>query len=95
MVTGEVEKGKVVLMQDFFVFTYTLYIYILYSEKSDKYYIGYTDDPNRQLIEHNTTERNTFTSKYRPWILKLYFPVSENRTDAVRVERFIKKEKIC
>ena len=69
------------------------YIYILYSEKSGKYYIGHTDDPNRRLVEHNLTERNTFTSKHRPWIMHINFQVSEDRGTAIRVERFIKKQK--
>ena len=69
------------------------FVYILYSTKSDKYYIGYTDDPERRLIEHNTSPRNTFTSKHRPWVSIIHFPISENRSDAIRVELFIKKQK--
>ena len=30
------------------------YVYILYSEKCDRYYIGYSEDPERRLEErHN------------------------------------------
>ena len=69
------------------------YIYFLYSEKHDKYYVGYSDDPERRLLEHNTDTRMTFTHKFRPWILKAYYPVSENRGQAIKIERFIKKQK--
>jgi len=36
------------------------YIYILYSPSSDKYYVGYTNDYNRRLLEHNEGVRTTF-----------------------------------
>ena len=68
------------------------YIYILYSEFSDKYYVGYTDY-KRRLVEHNTSERDTYTSKYRPWFLKAVFACGENENEARQIERFIKKQK--
>ena len=69
------------------------YIYILHSKSADKFYIGYSDDPHRRLIEHNTKPFNTFTSKYRPWILKAIFQCGEVEGDAMKIERFIKKQK--
>jgi putative endonuclease len=69
------------------------YIYILYSESSDKYYVGYTDDPARRVIEHNTKPFNTYTSKHRPWKLVASFPAGESRSEAVKIERYIKKQK--
>jgi hypothetical protein len=32
------------------------YVYILYSESADRYYIGHTNDSERRLIEHKTSE---------------------------------------
>ena len=32
------------------------YIYILYSESAGIYYVGYTDNPDRRLFEHNNCE---------------------------------------
>ncbi|AZA72389.1 MULTISPECIES: GIY-YIG nuclease family protein [Chryseobacterium] len=29
------------------------YIYILFSESADKYYIGYSQFPNERLLKHN------------------------------------------
>ncbi len=69
------------------------YLYILYSFSSDKYYVGYSDNPERRLDEHNNSEANTFTSKHRPWILKKQIALSENRGFAMKVEKSIKKSK--
>ena len=69
------------------------YIYILYSDSADRYYIGHTSDPDRRLIEHNTVEETKFTTKFRPWTILLAFEVSESRGDAIKVERFIKRQK--
>lgn len=55
--------------------------------------MGYSDAPAKRLGEHNTDPRMTYTHKYRPWILKTYYPVNENRGDAMKVERFIKRQK--
>lgn len=69
------------------------YIYILYSQKSDLYYIGYSDDPDQRLISHNTSKRVTYTSKHRPWEKVAEFPVSENRGETMKVEKYLKKQK--
>jgi len=48
----------------------------------------------RRLNEHNHPEVNTkFTSKYLPWEMRLSFPVSTERGEAIRIERFIKNQK--
>ncbi|HEX7494535.1 MAG TPA: GIY-YIG nuclease family protein [Bacteroidales bacterium] len=69
------------------------YIYIIYSESADKYYIGHTNDPSRRLEEHNTEIKNSFTFKFRPWILKGCFPISQSRRDAIIIEKYLKKMK--
>jgi len=69
------------------------YIYILFSESSRIYYVGYTNDVERRLAEHNDDAYHKFTSKHRPWVLKRFFPVSDIRGEAVKVERYIKKQK--
>lgn len=58
------------------------------------YYVGYTNDYLRRLKEHNEQEKfNTFTSKHRPWDLKAAFACGNSESDAVKIERFIKKQK--
>ncbi len=69
------------------------YIYILYSATSDKYYVGYSIDPHRRLIEHNTKPFDTYTSKHRPWGLKAIWESGVIEAEAIRIERFIKKQK--
>ena len=70
------------------------YIYILYSQKADKFYIGYSPDVFKRLQEHNNPLSNSkFTAKYLLWNLVCYFAVSDSRGEAMKVERFIKKQK--
>jgi putative endonuclease len=66
------------------------YVYNIYSESADKYYIGHTDDPVRRLEEHNTAIKNSFTSKYRPWVLKAGFPVSDAGGEARQAENYFR-----
>ena len=69
------------------------YLYILFSKLHDKYYVGYSSDPWRRLEEHNTKPFNTYTSKYRPWILGAVFSCGDKENEAIKIERFIKKQK--
>jgi len=69
------------------------YIYIIYSKSADRYYIGYSNDTERRLEEHNTKPFNTYTSKHRPWTMKAAFPVSEDRGQAMKIERYLKRLK--
>jgi putative endonuclease len=60
----------------------------------DHYYIGHTENVTKRLEEHNhPVERNKFTAKHIPWELKMSFPISESRGDAMRIEKFIKRKK--
>ena len=58
-----------------------------------KYYVGYSLDPWKRVIEHNTTSHNTFTSKHRPWELVTVFMVGNSENEAMKAERFIKNQK--
>jgi putative endonuclease len=70
------------------------FIYKLYSASADLFYIGYTNDFNRRLKEHNTKEFfNTYTSKYRPWKLAAVFECGTSEGNAKKLESFIKKQK--
>ena len=69
------------------------YIYILYSPVSDLYYVGYTNDYERRLNQHNESSKNTYTSKHRLWIIAAVFECGNNKADAIRLERFIKRQK--
>jgi putative endonuclease len=69
------------------------YLYILYSGTADKYYVGYSNNPGRRLQEHNFSDRITYTSKHRPWVLKAVFSCGEIEGEAMQIEKFIKKQK--
>ncbi len=67
------------------------YVYILYSDKFDKYYIGQTNDIERRFFEHNNKETNSFTSKYRPWRLVTSLEFS-SRSIAMKAEKYLKNK---
>ena len=70
------------------------YIYILYSEVLDHYYIGSTNDVARRLNEHNNPRRKTkYTAKSSDWRLVFQISAGETRSEAVLLERYIKKQK--
>ena len=69
------------------------FVYIIYSTKLNRYYIGTTDDINRRLNEHNIGfYEKAFTFKGVPWELKLAYKCSSS-VKAYELERFIKKQK--
>ena len=69
------------------------FIYIIYSDCANLYYVGYTNDPKRRLTEHNTNPHNTFTSKHRPWLMKALFECGMSESRTLIIERFIKKQR--
>ncbi|MFM9075211.1 MAG: GIY-YIG nuclease family protein, partial [Bacteroidota bacterium] len=74
--------------------TPSYYLYILYSANADKYYVGYTTDYQKRVEDHNSQEFfSTYTSKHRPWLLAAVFLVGQDEALAVKLERFIKKQK--
>ena len=76
-----------------FIITVMFYVYILFSEKLNRYYVGTTDDIVRRLDEHNDgVYRDSYTSKGVPWVLKVYFSCATSKR-AYDLERFIKKMK--
>ncbi|MCB9256367.1 MAG: GIY-YIG nuclease family protein [Chitinophagales bacterium] len=70
-----------------------IYIYILYSAGSDKFYVGQTTDFQTRLFQHNNSNRSTYTSKHRPWTPFALFQVLGTAGDATKIERFIKAQK--
>ena len=63
-------------------------VYIIYSVKLDKYYIGFTSDIDDRLLKHNRKSKG-FSSSGRPWIL-VYSKSFENKKDAMKREKQIK-----
>jgi len=55
--------------------------------------VGYSNDPQRRVLEHNTKPFNTYTSKQRPWRLVAAFECGYDEKKAIQIELFIKKAK--
>jgi putative endonuclease len=72
-------------------FFFMPYVYILYSEKLSKYYVGACTDIERRLYEHNIGH-SKFTSIGVPWVLK-YKESFETLQEAKKRETQIKKMK--
>jgi putative endonuclease len=66
-------------------------VYILYSNSLDKYYVGYTNDLERRLSEHNR-KKGKFTDGGIPWRL-VHQEKYELKNDAMKREKFIKSQK--
>ncbi len=65
------------------------FVYALYSDESDKIYIGYSPDPEKRLSSHNDERSSGWTSKFRPWKL-IYTEKHESKTDALIREKQLK-----
>ena len=66
-------------------------LYILYSKSIDIYYVGYTNNIDRRLSEHNR-KKGKFTDKGIPWEL-VYSENFENKKQAMEREKLIKNKK--
>ncbi len=66
-----------------------MFVYILYSEKSSRYYVGQTADIDERLKRHNSGRVNSTKSGY-PWKIVLQIEVI-NRSEAMILEKKIKK----
>ena len=67
------------------------YVYILFSQKLNKRYIGSTSNLRNRVKEHNFGE-SKFSSSGIPWKL-IYYEAFLNKKDAVREEKFLKTGK--
>ena len=69
------------------------YIYIIYSNDAEKFYVGHSENPWERILQHNIDRNDKYTGKYQNWELKAVFEVSNNRGDALKIEKFIKNQK--
>ncbi len=67
------------------------YLYIIYSEILNRYYIGYTQDLEKRLLQHNNGD-SKYTSKANDWKLKYQEPF-ETRSLCMKREKQIKNKK--
>jgi putative endonuclease len=69
------------------------YVYILFSKKLNRFYVGTTDNPHKRLSEHNSGAfDNAFTRKGIPWSFFLIIERLESK-QAYKIENHIKNMK--
>ncbi|HEX4956938.1 MAG TPA: GIY-YIG nuclease family protein, partial [Lacibacter sp.] len=74
-------------------FLFMYYVYIIWSQKLKRFYIGTTDHVIKRLEQHNTVVYDdSFTSKGIPWTLFLVINCSSSK-QAYAVEKHIKQMK--
>ncbi len=67
----------------------THYVYIIYSERLDIYYKGYTQYPDKRLFEHNNG-MSRFTRGKGPWKM-VYLEKFDTKREALIREKQLKK----
>ena len=72
-------------MRGFLMYT----VYILYSKKLDKLYVGYTSNLEARFKSHNELATKGWTVKGRPWKI-IHTEEYESKTEAMRRERALK-----
>ena len=64
------------------------FVYVLYSEKAKRRYVGMSSDPDRRLLEHNGGHTQS-TKAYLPWV-KVYTESFETLIEARNREKYLK-----
>lgn len=65
------------------------YVYIIFSAKTSKKYIGQTEDIERRLYEHNNGLLGVYTRNKGPWKL-IHKESFETRAQAMGREKYLK-----
>ncbi|MFZ1720712.1 MAG: GIY-YIG nuclease family protein [Candidatus Moraniibacteriota bacterium] len=64
------------------------YVYLLQSEKDDKWYTGCTNDLKKRFSEHN--KGSVFSTKNRVPFILIYYEACLNKSDAFAREKYLK-----
>ncbi len=64
------------------------YVYVLLSERDNKFYTGYTNNLEKRVGEHNNGE--VYSTKMRRPLKLIYFEGCMNQQDATRREKYLK-----
>jgi putative endonuclease len=67
------------------------YVYLIQSEVDASFYIGYTSNLELRIKHHNNGE-SIYSRRKKPWKL-VYSEELENKTSALKREKFLKKQK--
>jgi putative endonuclease len=67
------------------------YVYIIYSKKADKFYVGETEDLEKRLLQHNNGFfKGSYTTRANDWELKCSLTF-RSLSHARKAEAFIKR----
>ena len=72
-----------------FLFVNTFKVYVLYSRKFDKLYIGCSSNLTNRLISHNELGVKDWTRSYRLWLL-IYLEEYPSKSEALKREKQLK-----
>ena len=64
-------------------------VYILFSEKHNKTYVGFTSSLIERFKSHNELATKGYTIKYRPWMV-LHIEVYQSKNEAIIREIWFK-----
>ena len=64
-------------------------VYVLFSEKFNKHYTGFTSNLIFRFHSHNFYSKTGFTKKYRPWKV-VYVEFFSSKSAAMQREKYLK-----
>jgi putative endonuclease len=67
-------------------------VYILYSAKLDRYYVGFTAQSVQERLQKHLGSHSGFTSKVKDWII-VYLETYQTKQEATKREKEIKRWK--
>ncbi|WP_028296016.1 GIY-YIG nuclease family protein [Olivibacter sitiensis] len=67
----------------------TFTVYVLYSEKHDKIYIGFTSNLPERLRSHNELGKKGWTVRFRPWEV-VHMEIFRTKQEAMKREKQLK-----
>jgi putative endonuclease len=70
-------------------FMETYFVYIIYSQSGDCYYRGFSENPEKRLLQHNNQE-SLYTSRHGDWTI-IYLERFETKREALIREKGLKK----
>ena len=66
--------------------------YVLFSEKHDKIYIGYTSNLIQRFYSHNSLATKGYTIRFRPWKV-VYIEFFNSKKEALSREKELKSSR--
>ena len=67
-------------------------VYVLYSKKFDKIYIGFTSNLESRMLSHNYLSKKGYTVKYRPWEV-VHTEIFKTKKEAMKREKELKSSR--